>query len=234
MFAGNGAHSIVPFTPGQLATVNNAGTIDLTNGPAAATDTLTIVGNYSGQGGQLLLQTVLGTDGSPSDRLIISAGAASGQTAINVTNLGGPGAGTTSNGILLVDAVNGGTTASGAFSLAGTVAAGAREYLLFKGGVTGGTTENWYLRSAITAPQEGVPPPEPGATSEGTPLPPMPGIPIPSRPMLARPRSFLPRANPFHFLGPRCPSTLSFRRSFGSPLWQRLGPSMNDAVNRAC
>ena len=116
-----------------------------------------------------MLQTVLDTDGSPSDRLIISVGTASGQTSIGVTNLNGPGAGTTSNGILMVEASDGGTTASGAFSLTGPVAAGAREYLLFKGGVTAGTTENWYLRSAITAPNEGVPRPEAAATTDGTP-----------------------------------------------------------------
>ena len=154
VFAGNGAHSIVPFTGGQLVTVNNAGAINLINGPAAATDTLTIVGNYVGQGGQLLLQTVLGTDGSPSDRLIISAGAASGQTAINVTNLGGPGDLTTGNGIQVVAATNGATTTTGAFSLGGPVGAGIFEYLLFRGGVTPSpeTDNDWFLRSLSPPP----------------------------------------------------------------------------------
>lgn len=119
-----------------------------------------------------------------------------------MTNLDGPGAGTTSNGILLVEAANGGTTASGAFSLAGPVAAGAREYLLFKGGVTAGTTENWYLRSAITPPEEGVPSPEPAATTAGTPLPPMPGDSNPeppnpgATPMIAAPGESIPLYRP--------------------------------------
>ena len=53
VFAGNGDHRIVPFTSGRLARVSNAGTIDLRNGPAEATDSLTIVGNYVGQRGRL-------------------------------------------------------------------------------------------------------------------------------------------------------------------------------------
>ena len=92
VFAGAGAHAIVPFTAGQLVQVNNAGAIDLTNGPVAATDSLAITGNYLGQGGQLLLHTFLGTDNSPSDQLIISNGAGSGTTSMLVANVGGPGA----------------------------------------------------------------------------------------------------------------------------------------------
>ncbi|TYL86783.1 hypothetical protein [Bradyrhizobium cytisi] len=152
VFAGQGAHAIVPFTAGQLVTVNNAGTIDLTNGPPAATDSLTIVGNYVGLNGRLALQTFLAGDGAPSDKLVISTGNASGATSISVANLGGPGTLTTGNGILVVEAINGGTTAGGAFSLAGAVAAGPYEYLLFRGGATTGTEQNWYLRSSEPAP----------------------------------------------------------------------------------
>lgn len=174
VFAGNGTHAVVPFTTGQLVTVTNAGLIDLTNGPAAATDSLTILGNYIGQNGRLGLHTVLGDSNSPSDRLIISNGTASGQTSISVVNLGGAGALTLGSGIEVVSATNGATTGPGAFSQAGPIAAGAFEYVLYRGGVTAGSEENWYLRStappaasaAATTPQQAsatVPEQPPGA-----------------------------------------------------------------------
>ncbi|WGD52346.1 autotransporter domain-containing protein [Bradyrhizobium sp. CB1650] len=174
VFAGNGNHAIVPFTTGQLVMVTNAGLIDLTNGPPAATDSLTIVGNYVGQSGRLALQSVLAGDGSPSDKLVISTGAGTGATGISVTNLGGAGALTTGDGILVVQAVNGGSTAAGAFSLSGAVAAGPFEYLLFRGGASAGTTDNWYLRS--TAP--------PGPQSQPSPVP---IVPSPQAPVVQTP-----------------------------------------------
>ncbi len=65
LFAGGGQSSVVPFNSGSLVTVTNAGTIDLTNG--AATDSLRIKGNYVGNSGTGRLDTVLRSDGSPSD-----------------------------------------------------------------------------------------------------------------------------------------------------------------------
>jgi len=153
LFAGDGAHAAVtPFSAGQLVDFTNAGTIDLTNGAPSATDTFTVVGNYIGNGGGLLLDTVLGDDSSPSDKLVISQGTASGATGIGITNFGGPGAQTAQNGILVVEAIDGATTAANAFHLAQPVAAGAYEYLLFHGGVTGSTEDNWYLRSTLVTP----------------------------------------------------------------------------------
>jgi type V secretory pathway adhesin AidA len=67
---------------------------------------------------------------------------------LNVRNVGGPGALTTGNGILVVDAINGATTAAGNFALSHTVEAGAYDYLLSRG-QTSGTTDNWYLRSTL-------------------------------------------------------------------------------------
>ncbi|MEI4480648.1 MULTISPECIES: autotransporter outer membrane beta-barrel domain-containing protein [unclassified Phyllobacterium] len=176
------ANALAAFTTGPNGnftidgTLSNSGHVQL--GGTGVGNTLT-VNNYVGQSGSIGFNTYLGTDGSPSDRLIIDGGTASGATALQITNVGGPGASTSSDGILLVDAVNGGTTAASAFSLAGPVAAGAREYLLFKGGVTGGTTEDWYLRSELTPPEEGVPPATPG---EGTPSLPTDPSPQPPNP----------------------------------------------------
>ena len=153
-----GAVAIQAFTPGQLAAVTNAGAINLTGGGAA--DTLTIVGNYVGTGGTLKLDTVLGADGSPSDKLVIDAGTASGTTGLQVVNLGGAGALTTGNGIPVIIAQNGGTTDAGAFSLAAPVAAGPFAYLLFRGPNGAGTADeenSWYLRSQLVSPDGSIP-----------------------------------------------------------------------------
>jgi outer membrane autotransporter protein len=149
VFAGNGTHTVAPFSSRLLTTVENAGTIDLTNAGSSVTDAFVIQGNYIGQGGRLLLNTVLAGDGAPSDKLVIQSGAASGTTSLGITNTGGAGDITTGNGILVVEATNGGTTVPGAFSLSGRVAAGAFEYQLYRGGVTAGSEENWYLRNFI-------------------------------------------------------------------------------------
>lgn len=177
LLAGNGANpSITPFPGGPPITVSNAGVINLTNGGAPAANSLTIVGNYVGNGGGLFLRSVLGSDGSPSDRLVISGGNASGSTAVTVTNAGGSGALTTQDGILVVQTTNGGTTAPGAFGLSGAVVAGAHEYLLFRGGVSAGTTNNWYLRSTLipgtNAPAPPAPPAPPATGSTAPALPP--------------------------------------------------------------
>ncbi|MDD1966733.1 autotransporter outer membrane beta-barrel domain-containing protein [Pseudomonas putida] len=153
--------AIRPYTAGQLATLNNAGVIDLTSGSTVASDTLSVYGNYVGNNGQLRVQTELGGDGSPSDRLVVSQGAISGNTQLAVTNLGGLGGLTRSDGIEVVQALNGATSTSDAFALRGSLSAGAYEYYLFKGGVSAGTENNWYLRSSVVAVPAPVEPPAP-------------------------------------------------------------------------
>jgi outer membrane autotransporter protein len=127
--------------------------------------TLTAV-NYIGQGGTLHFNTFLGTDGSPSDRLVINGGSATGNSLVGITNAGGPGAGTTGNGILVVQASNGGTTASNAFRLlAGELRAGAFDYRLFRGAQANlpnpsDVANSWFLRSSfVVEPVPPVPPP---------------------------------------------------------------------------
>ena len=144
--------SISPATAGRLATLNNAGIIDLGTGNTRTNDTLTVQGNYAGGGGQLLLQTVLGDDSSPSDRLLVNNGTLTGTTAITVTHLGGAGAETLQNGIQLVQAQGSASSDAGAFTLKAPVESGAFQYALFKGGVTPGSENSWFLRSTVVAP----------------------------------------------------------------------------------
>ncbi|MDN6866340.1 MULTISPECIES: autotransporter outer membrane beta-barrel domain-containing protein [Pseudomonas] len=169
---------IAPFTDGQAVNVTNSGTIDMTTGSSSTADSLTINGNYTGNGGQLLLQSKLDGDGSPSDKLVVSQGTMQGNTLINVTNLGGTGAASLQDGIQVVQALNGATSSDTAFTLGKPVSAGAFDYYLFKGGVTAGTSENYYLRSSI--PPVPIDPviigPLPGIIPGEPPLPPNPGV----------------------------------------------------------
>ena len=177
-----------------VAGVTNAGLINMGTGTAPGT-TLTTP-NYAGQGGRIAMNTLLGDDSSPSDRLVINGGTASGSSSLIVTNAGGAGAVTTGNGILLVDAVNSGTTATSAFTLGnagGYVAAGPYAYTLQRSSVDASGLQNWYLRSTVDCaaapsnpacknPEPPVPPnpPEP-------PVPPNPPTPVPPAPPNYRP-----------------------------------------------
>ena len=168
LFAGGlGDPAITPAVSGQLVTVNNAGTIDLTNGGTSTTDALVVNGNYVGLNGKLLLQSVLNGDGSPSDKLVIVQGIGSGNTTLGITNVGGVGGATVTNGIMVVQATGGATTTTGAFTIPKPLVAGAYTYYLFKGDVTAGTADNWYLRSSLPA----APAPTPAPTPTTTPAP---------------------------------------------------------------
>lgn len=111
--------------------------------------TLTIDGDYIGQGGVVQIEAVLGDDSSATDLLQIN-GNSTGNSFVTVTNLGGAGAQTT-NGIKIIDVD--GEDSSGTFSLLGdyvydgeqAVVGGAYAYRLYQGGVE--EDGNWYLRS---------------------------------------------------------------------------------------
>jgi outer membrane autotransporter protein len=176
--AGN---ALIAFTGGPTGnfTINgnlhNGGVINL----ADIGNQLTVVGNYVGAGGSLQVNTFLGTDGSSSDKLVISSGAATGSTIVRVINVGGPGAETLANGILLVQAINGATTAPGAFALSsGELRAGAFDYDLFRGSVDASAPNDWFLRSDIVVPPTppGPLPPEPIVPPEPPPEPLPPGV----------------------------------------------------------
>ncbi|MBB4389393.1 outer membrane autotransporter protein [Rhizobium leguminosarum] len=118
--------------------------------------TLTVV-DYVGEDGNIGLNTYLDTDGSPSDRLVIDGGSATGSSGLIISNTTGGGALTTGNGILVVDAINGGVTDPTAFYLAAPAAAGPYDYLLFRSSVDGSGSENWYLRSELDGPPDPTP-----------------------------------------------------------------------------
>jgi outer membrane autotransporter protein len=144
--------SITSSTAGRLATLNNSGVIDLASGNSRTNDTLTVEGNYVGNGGQLLLQSAVGDDSSPSDKLVVNNGTLTGSTLISVTNIGGAGALTRQNGIQLVQAQGTAVSDNTAFALKAPVSVGAFDYRLFKGGITPGSENSWYLRSSVVAP----------------------------------------------------------------------------------
>ena len=165
--------SIVSIQSDNLVSVENAGTIDLSNGKDAQ-GRLTIQGNYTGINGTLRLNSVLAGDGAASDRLVVSRGAIGGSTQLLINNLNGAGAATTQNGIQVVEARDGATSSATAFVQTQTLSVGAYDYRLFKGGVTAGSENSWYLRSTLVAPPAPAPTPKPGEPTQPT----QPGEPV--------------------------------------------------------
>ncbi|PVZ39805.1 autotransporter outer membrane beta-barrel domain-containing protein [Pseudomonas sp. CC120222-01a] len=159
--------TIAPFTTGQLASVRNVGTIDLSTGNDAQ-GRLTINGNYQGDNGLLRVNSVLAGDDAASDRLVVSQGSIGGSTRLEVNNLGGAGAATSQNGIQVVEARNGATSSATAFVQTQTLSVGAYDYRLFKGGVTAGSENSWYLRSTLVAPPAPAPATQPGEPTQPT------------------------------------------------------------------
>lgn len=147
-----------------IASLTNTGTVKLGGAPGT---TLTVTGDYVGNGGLLAFNTALGTDASVTDRLVVN-GSTSGTGSVKVTNVGGLGAPTT-EGIKIIDVAG---TSNGAFALLGdymiqgqqAVVGGAYAYTLQKN-VTNG---DWYLTSSLPTV---VPPPPPGPLYQ-------PGVPL--------------------------------------------------------
>jgi len=120
------------------AVTQTGGVLQLTGGSApGATDTAN-ASTWAGGGGTVQLDTVLAGDGSASDKLHI-AGAISGTTLLQISNLGGAGAQTTGNGILVVQADS--VSPANSFALAAPVIVGGFQYQLKQ------VDNNWYLAS---------------------------------------------------------------------------------------
>ncbi|MEG5266219.1 autotransporter outer membrane beta-barrel domain-containing protein [Pseudomonas sp. JDS28PS106] len=197
--------SVVPFLATQRVSVRNAGTLDLTSSGAVAGDTLRIDGDYTGDNGRLLLQSVLGDDNSATDRLIVAGGTISGRTELNVSNLDGTGASTRLNGIEVVQALEGATSDSTAFSLGSPLSAGAFQYYLFKGGVTAGSENSWFLRSSVVSPRSAPLPAEPPVPP---PVPPVSGPdPVPPTAPTPQPTPEVPQPEPAALLPVPAPGT---------------------------
>ncbi|MGJ7493624.1 autotransporter outer membrane beta-barrel domain-containing protein [Variovorax sp. RT4R15] len=163
----------------SLSGLTLAGRIDF-QPPAAALvpKTLTVNGNWVGRGGTVRLNTSLGDSGSQTDRIVINGGAVSGNTLLQINNVGGLGGLTTGNGIEVVSAGSGATTTAqttkDGFALSGShVDAGAYEYRLYAADAQG-AGENWYLRSATTVVPATPTAPTPTADTPASPtLPPV-------------------------------------------------------------
>ncbi|WP_329892175.1 autotransporter outer membrane beta-barrel domain-containing protein [Stenotrophomonas sp. SMYL11] len=119
-------------------TLGATGTIGL--GDGSSFNTLT-VDEFTGNGGTLLFNTVLGDETSLTDTLVIH-GDANGQANVRVLNAGGAGA-KTDRGIELID-IGGASNAQ--FDLVGRAVGGQYEYFLVKD-----ANGNWYLRSQTGA-----------------------------------------------------------------------------------
>nr|WP_286167671.1 autotransporter outer membrane beta-barrel domain-containing protein [Ochrobactrum sp. 3-3] len=136
-----------------VAALSHSGTVDF--GGNGGT-TLNVVGNYAGNGGTLVINSVLNGDGSKTDMLKVG-GDTSGNTNLRVINRGGLGDQTV-NGIEVVDV---GGQSNGTFSLMGdfvtrdgkqAVSGGAYAYTLQQGSGTGNQDGNWYLTSQLDGP----------------------------------------------------------------------------------
>ncbi|WP_197900017.1 fibronectin-binding autotransporter adhesin ShdA [Salmonella enterica] len=127
---------------GAIFTLNgdliNMGTIASGSTSSTPGNTLYVDGNYTGNGGSLYLNTVLGDDDSATDKLVIT-GDASGTTDLYINGIG-DGAQTT-NGIEVVDVV--GVSTSDAFELKNEVNASLYTYRLY----WNESDNDWYLAS---------------------------------------------------------------------------------------
>ncbi|UWU90889.1 autotransporter outer membrane beta-barrel domain-containing protein [Bradyrhizobium sp. CB1015] len=140
-----------------IASLDNAGTVRFGSAPGT---TLTVTGNYIGNGGTLLFNTVLGGDSSATDRMVVQ-GATSGASTLRIANIGGGGA-QTSEGIKVIDvagASNGTFALQGDYAIGGqqAVISGAYAYTLQKNGISTPTDGDWYLRSSLINPPPSVP-----------------------------------------------------------------------------
>lgn len=126
--------------------INNGGIITSQNNVVG--DIISVSGNYTGNGGQLLIDTVLGDDASITDLLTIN-GNTSGATTVTVQNVGGTGA-QTNNGIEIIQVTG---ASAGNFILNGDYVTSSSKQAVI-GGAFGYTLEqqadgDWALLSQL-------------------------------------------------------------------------------------
>lgn len=137
-----------------VGTVYHDGTIYMNEAASYAGTTLTVDGDYHGQGGTLVFNSQLAGDASITDSMHIT-GDTDGSSYVTVNNLGGQGAQTV-EGIEIIR-VDG--NSDGQFVQRGRIVAGAYDYNLVQGG-NGGNSNNWYLTSS-TEPVDPIGPVDP-------------------------------------------------------------------------
>lgn len=126
--------------------LNTGGIINIGHYKDTQPSTLTIDGNYQGNGGTIIFDTKLEGDSSPTDKLMIT-GDTAGTTNVKVNNLGGLGD-KTIQGIELIN-VQG--DSGGVFKQQGRIVAGAYDYYLVRGSDALSTNpNNWYLTSEVS------------------------------------------------------------------------------------
>lgn len=189
-FSANSVHMVAPTAVLSLAGFDQTvaglihyGVVNLAG--ATPGTTLTVNGPYEGNNGVLKVSTVLGADGSLSDRVLLNgpAAVASGSTTIQVVNPSGLGAETKGRGIELVGTANGASLGPGSFSLAGGhIDAGAYEYRLLQDGQSA-SLHSRYIGPVIPGPDP-VGPVIPGPDPVGPVIPVVPQ-PDPDEPPLA-------------------------------------------------
>ncbi|WP_309297017.1 autotransporter outer membrane beta-barrel domain-containing protein [Leminorella grimontii] len=140
----------------SLTNLTNGGSI--VSGGATPGSTLSVSGDYVGNGGSLTLNTQLDGDDSLTDRLVVN-GNTSGQTTLMVNNIGGQGALTTKG----IEVVNVSGSSDGVFTQGNRLQAGLFEYRLYNDG------GNWYLRSLAVDP---TPTPDPDIDPDVDPVTP--------------------------------------------------------------
>ncbi|MDR0251160.1 MAG: autotransporter-associated beta strand repeat-containing protein [Burkholderiales bacterium] len=144
------------FSQTVLALTNN-GSISM---GAVTAGTQLIADDYIG-GGIITMSAIL--DATPSSDKLIINDTVTGSTTLHITNLGGVGAQTTGDGVLVIDA-SGAVIAPGAsFVLAAPLVAGGYQYMLYQGGIGGSNPQNWYLRNTSRASTTAIPALSPAA-----------------------------------------------------------------------
>ncbi|GKX62712.1 hypothetical protein SOASR032_12810 [Pragia fontium] len=151
-------------TQQKIANLSNSGVVIMNDSTTTSGANLTITGNYIGDNGSLIFNSLLAGDNSTTDHLLVE-GNTSGTTNVSVIRVGGLGADTI-NGIKLIE-VKG--SSDGEFVQKGRIVAGAYEYFLHKNSINN-TDGNWYLRSELPAgpyqPEKPPAPPEPEKPSK--------------------------------------------------------------------
>lgn len=123
--------------------ISLAGTLNFvapTSSPMVAGKTLTVT-NWKGQNGTVIMNTVLNNDASISDKIVIN-GNTSGNTFVQVNNLGGKGA-QTIEGFRLIE-VKG--LSDGTFTKSGRIVAGVYDYDIVKKGSDWSLTSHYSVR----------------------------------------------------------------------------------------